>query len=615
MGSVYTAKRSDGLYNKEVAIKILSRGMDTPANIARFRREQQILATLDHPHIAQLLDGGVTDNGLPYLVMEYVDGTPLHDYCNRHQLPLAERLELFKSVCRAVQHAHQNTVIHRDLKPSNILVTNDGTIKVLDFGIAKLLEPEDPEATIFKTRAGSRLFTLAFAAPEQIEGGPVTTATDSYGLGVLLYELLAGIHPFELEDKNLTEIEKLIREQAPDRPTSKFENLPADKQNKIAEQRNTTASKLINYLHGDLEAIIMKALRKEPEARYSSAEQLLEDLTRREQSLPVIAREDTFRYNASKFIRRHKTGISVAAGFLLLIVGFASFYTWQIAEERNKAQMEAEKAEEVTAFLLDLFESSDPYKSGRENLTAKELLDRGLERSESMADPIIQTEMLKVIGAAYSNLGFQLKGENILDSVIYKHEKLYGKQSLEMADLLVKRGNAEGLNYDIAHPYYIRAYEIYNNHNNSSPLSIGTAAERLSYTYRYKGKIDSAEFFARKALQIKEQELTDENHTQVLEAKSTLAYVLRKKGALEEAKNLYLDIISKRETESFGRPLELGELYNNLAFVYHDQENYKEAAKYLRKSLKINENKLGPGHTQTLQVRSNWSSPKSCVKI
>ena len=261
MGSVFKAKRADGSYDRQVAIKILRRGMDTPSNIARFKRERNILANLDHPHIAQMLDGGLTDQGLPYLVMECIDGVPLLSYCDRNKLSIPERLELFEDVCKAVNHAHQNAIIHRDLKPSNIFVTDAGDVKVLDFGIAKLMDPSQSE-DIFKTRTGARMLTLGYAAPEQLESQAITTATDAYVLGILLYELLAGQHPFKLEKKGLTEIEEVIRTVSPERPSQRFEELASEQQDDISSNRSTIPAALQKMLTGDLDAIAMKALRK-----------------------------------------------------------------------------------------------------------------------------------------------------------------------------------------------------------------------------------------------------------------------------------------------------------------------------------------------------------------
>ncbi|MDZ7682274.1 MAG: serine/threonine-protein kinase [Fodinibius sp.] len=288
MGSVFKAVRADGAYDSPIALKILRQGMDTPSNVSRFERERNILSKLDHPNIARLLDGGITENGLPYLVMEYVDGIPLHTYCEDHHLSIHDRISLFKEICAAVQHAQNNAIIHRDLKPSNILITNDGTVKVLDFGIAKLLK-EDPEAVRLQTRTGDRILTLGYAAPEQLNAKPITAATDAYVLGILLYELLTGVSPLDIKKKGVTEIENTIRTKTPVKPSQRIQQLSESEKTKIAEERGCSVKALQRKLRGDIDAIVMKALRKEPQSRYRSAEQLLEDLNRWDENLPIIA--------------------------------------------------------------------------------------------------------------------------------------------------------------------------------------------------------------------------------------------------------------------------------------------------------------------------------------
>ncbi|WP_445665691.1 tetratricopeptide repeat protein [Fodinibius sp. AD559] len=636
MGSVYTAKRSDELYEKQVAIKILHRGMDTPSNIARFRREQQILAKLNHPNIAQLLDGGVTEDGLPYLVMEYVDGIPLHDYCDTHQLNLDKRIELFKSVCRAVRHAHSNTVIHRDLKPSNILVTEDGTAKVLDFGIAKLLEPEDPETTVFKTRTGSRIFTLAFAAPEQIEGTNVTTATDTYGLGLLLYELLAGIHPFGLEDKNLSEIENLIVNQTPNRPSARLESLPSKKQEHIAQKHNTTPSSLIKLLKGDLDAIIMKALRKEPEARYRSAEQLLEDLNRREQNLPVIAREDTVRYNISKFVRRHKTGISVAVGFLLLITGFAGFYTWRIAHERDQAHFEAERAEQVKEFMLGIFDETNPELAGGaiKDLSAKQLLSSGIEKVEQeLSDqPEMYVELMASIGRALTNLDAFDEGEEVLNKALEKSAEFYGQNSLKTANiygnLAVLKNSARdpsmatsyikkaiaiieeqpGSNeqdlankystfgfskalqskYDTARTLFLKAENLYVASGNGNTVSRFTNSEDLAEVQVRLDEYDLAEKNLTNALDFFKNHYAGPHDNNIAEAKSTLGDLYHRMGAYKKADSLLQQALELKKELLGPENSTIASTHQTLALNYRLLGNYDNAFHHIKKAIEIN---------------------------
>src|SRR2546427_1661146 len=320
MAAVYAAVRADDEYRKRVAIKVVLPYLASEDMVRRFRNERQTLATLDHPNIVRLLDGGTTDGGLPYLVMEYVEGVPIDQYCNSRRLSSDECLKLFRIVCGAVQYAHQNLVVHRDLKPSNIFVTADGTPKVLDFGIAKLLNPESAAQTVL-TQPEMRPMTLDYASPEQFHGHPVTTSSDIYSLGVVLYELLTGQHPFELQQRSPVEMEHIISEVQPDKPSV------AVRQMKAAEGR---------HLRGDLDNIVLMALRKEPQRRYASVEQFSEDVRRHLEGLPVIARTPTLGYRASKFVRRHKVGIGAApvVGATVLLGIVATTREARVAERR-----------------------------------------------------------------------------------------------------------------------------------------------------------------------------------------------------------------------------------------------------------------------------------------
>ncbi|HKT61838.1 MAG TPA: serine/threonine-protein kinase, partial [Gemmatimonadales bacterium] len=297
MGAVYLGERDDDQFRKQVAVKLLHRDVAGDDLVRRFRHERQILATLDHPHIARLLDGGVAA-GTPYIVMEYVDGVPLDLFCERHRLSVAGRLARFADVCAAVQYAHEHLIVHRDLKPTNILVTADGQVKLLDFGIAKLMDEEGVPATAPLTRTGMHLMTPEYAAPEQVRGGRVTTATDVYALGVVLYELLAGRRPYDLRGRSPSEIERVICETEPLRPSTA-----------VGRERSGRTEALRRRLRGDLDTIVLKALRKEPERRYPSTAALLEDLQRYRDGLPVRARPDTFAYRARKFAGRHRVGV------------------------------------------------------------------------------------------------------------------------------------------------------------------------------------------------------------------------------------------------------------------------------------------------------------------
>src|ERR1700730_6849802 len=283
MGTVFLAERADDEYRKQVAIKLIKRGMDTDSVLRRFRNERQILAGFDHPNIARLFDGGTTADGLPYFVMEYIEGLPIDEYCNKRALSIPERLKLFREVCAAVSYAHRHLVIHRDIKRSNILVTAEGVPKLLDFGIAKILQSGDGAPT-FATMTGLRLMTPEYASPEQVRGQPVTTASDVYSLGVILYELLTGQFPYRFASQTPRDIERAITTTQPEKPSTAIAR--SDGNSKF-EIRNS------KFLKGDLDNIVLTALRKEPERRYQSVEQFSEDIRRHLEARPIVAGTDT----------------------------------------------------------------------------------------------------------------------------------------------------------------------------------------------------------------------------------------------------------------------------------------------------------------------------------
>jgi non-specific serine/threonine protein kinase/serine/threonine-protein kinase len=343
MGAVYLARRADEQFQSLVAVKVIKRGMDTDDILRTFRNERQILADLNHPNVARLLDGGTTGDGRPYFVMEYVEGRSLKKYCDDERLSIKERLRLFLKVCSAVSYAHRNLIVHRDLKPSNILVTEDGEPKLLDFGIAKVLSPSASGQE--KTATSVRAMTPEYASPEQVRGQTVTTATDIYSLGVILYELLTGQRPYSFEGRSQAEVAKIITEREPEKPStavSHAEETGGGTAEEVSSLRDTKPSELRRRLRGDLDNIVLKAMRKEPERRYSSVEQFSEDIARHLEGLPVGARKDTFTYRASKFVKRNRVGVAAAAITLLTLVGGIVATAW----EAHTARAERARAEQ-----------------------------------------------------------------------------------------------------------------------------------------------------------------------------------------------------------------------------------------------------------------------------
>jgi serine/threonine protein kinase len=397
MGVVLLARRADAEYEKRVAIKLIKRGMDSDAVLGRFRAERQILAGFDHPNIARLFDGGTTEDGLPYFVMEYVEGLPIDKYCHQHALSLSERLNLFREICAAVSYAHRHLVVHRDIKRTNILVTTEGVPKLLDFGIAKILQHADG-AQPLATMTGLRLMTPEYASPEQVCGDPVTTATDVYSLGVVLYELLTGRLPYRLRGQGPRAVERAIIKEVPARPSTAL----AKGENWKFQIPNP------KLLRGDLDNIVLMALRKEPGRRYQSAEQLSEDIGRHLEARPVLARNDTVGYRSAKFVRRNKPVIAVAALVFLSLVGGIIATTWQAQRAREQKITAERRFADVRQLAHSLlFDYHDAIKDlpgatrVRERLVKDALANLDRLSAEAHNDPLLQREL----AAAYERLG------------------------------------------------------------------------------------------------------------------------------------------------------------------------------------------------------------------
>lgn len=420
MGAVYVAFRADDQFKKKVAIKLIRRGMDTDFIVRRFRTERQILASLDHPNIGRLIDGGATEDGLPYFVMEYIEGKPLHEYCDERRLSVSERLILFRRICDAVQYAHRNLIIHRDLKPSNILITNDGTPKLLDFGIAKLLDADMSLTRLEPTASMFRMMTPEYASPEQVRGEIVTTASDVYSLGVILYELLSGHRPYRFASRSPHDIEQAICAEEPERPSTAVGKVEEDRRGLITPEavgsaREGSPERLRRRLRGDLDNIVLKALRKQPKRRYESVEQLSADLQRHLQGMPVTARKDTVAYRATKFIGRHKAGVAAAALLFASLIGGATAALWQAHlanRERDRAEHRFNDVRKLAnAMVTELHDAIEPLPG---STAARELLIRKAQEyldslmHEAKDDPTLERELAFV----YEKVGDVQGGPN-----------------------------------------------------------------------------------------------------------------------------------------------------------------------------------------------------------
>ena len=411
MGTVYLADRVDGDFEQRVAIKLIGTSDAEDPLHQRFIAERRILAGLVHPHIARLLDGGVTADGRPYLVMEYVDGLPITAYCDRHQLDIPARLRLFAEVCAAVQHAHQSLVIHRDLKPSNILVSADGAVHLLDFGIAKLID--DGAGGAAPTRLEGRMMTPEYASPEQVRGETLATTSDIYSLGVLLYELVCGCAPYRFRTRSPLEVATTVCEQDPDRPSVRVGRGDRAGQEfdpeAAARLRGTSVERLARLLDGDLDGIVLLAMRKEPARRYASADMLRQDIERHLAGLPVLAHRGGRRYRLAKFVRRHRVEAAAAALVAAALVGgltIAVSQQRQAARDRDRAEQALAESNAVTGFLLQLFQTGDAGDVSAAELTALDLLHRGALRADDLSNqPLVHGRLLDVIGQMSFHLG------------------------------------------------------------------------------------------------------------------------------------------------------------------------------------------------------------------
>ena len=599
MATVFEAERADGTFERRVAVKILRRGLDTADIVARFRAERQILASLTHPRIAQLIDGGSTDDGRPYLVMELVAGSPVDRYCDDRGLSVEARLGLFLEVAEAVEFAHRHLVIHRDLKPGNILVGDDGVPKLLDFGIAKLLEG-DGSASGPTTRTGARYLTPEYAAPEQLLGERVSTQSDVYSLCVLLYRLLTGVRPYSDPDKR-SALERVVLGQEPAAPSAV---VPPEKS---------------GVLRGDLDAILLRGLRSRPEDRYGSVGELAADLRRHLDGEPVTARGDARMYRVRKFTRRHRIPVAGAAGFLLLLAGSTVGLAVQrsaLLEERNRAReaavvasREAETARQVTAFLVDLFEGSDPNERLGDTVTARVLLERGTDRvTTELADqPATQAELLDAIGQVYTSLGSFERGREVLERAVAVR-----RQSPEAAAGLGSSLHLLGEHHRMAREWreaaeaYREAVAVHEASGNQEGLA--RALLGLGNVETFQERLDSAQVHIDRGIELLETRVATPDDELMSAAVSMLAGLERRRGNLARADTLYrraVDLTTRRPTVD---SMTLSLLLNNAAVVRKAMGGGDEAAGLYRQALEICVGTYETGHPTCLGFAANLAS-------
>ncbi|NNE47436.1 MAG: serine/threonine protein kinase [Rhodothermales bacterium] len=651
MGAVYLGNRDDGEFEQRVAVKVLQTGLPATDIRRRFLSERQILASLEHEHIARVYDGGVLDDGRPYFVMEYVNGSPIDDYCEQQGLNLRQRLELIRDVADTVRYAHYNLVIHRDLKPSNILVTPDGSVKLLDFGIAKVLGG-DGAADLAATQTGTRWMTPEYASPEQILGRPPTTATDVYQLGVVAYEILTGVRPFRGEDRSVFELERTICEDDPDRPSLAVRDTSVS----LTEQQRKTRSKL---LAGDVDAIVLKSLRKESEDRYASAGEFSADVQRFLDGVPVSARQGSTGYRIQKFVRRYRWRVAVVATSVVVLLAGATAYAVQITRARAEAEAAAEiatleraKSERVATFLAGLFEAGDLEKSQGDTLTVFDLVDRGVQELDDLEDePEVQARLAHVIGDVYHRLSQFDRSEQLLTrsadilrgipatesselpftlealsdlsvsrgdfeaAAVYAREavgvasEVHGEKHATVARMMNRLGTAYFYQNDdsLAAHYYRRALEIYRSAEGAEGEGFASLVGNLGLIEQRAGRLVEAEALLRESRSLLQDVPGTEER--VADATRNLAIILGGRGELDEAEQLHIDHVAMRRVLDGDTSVAVSSALSFLGSLYQQRGEYEKSVETQSESLEILKQLFGPRHRYSAMAMNNLAQP------
>jgi serine/threonine protein kinase/Flp pilus assembly protein TadD len=611
MGSVWLATRHDGRFEGQAAIKLLNAELVGRTGGERFKREGTILARLTHPHIARLIDAGLSSVGQPYLVLEHIDGRHIDQHCDDHALGVEARIRLFLDVLAAVAHAHANLIVHRDLKPSNVLVTNDGQVKLLDFGIAKLLgddlSPHDPTLT---REAGAGM-TPRYAAPEQVSGGPITTATDVYALGVLLYGLLTGQEPLGSSARSTADIIKAIVDTEPRRMSSMVAasgDAPPPNAGHAA-RRATTPEKLRRSLQGDLDTIVAKALKKNPDERYASVAEFADDLRRVVEHQPISARPDALTYRAAKFARRHRRSVIVAAASAVLVGMTIAFYTVKLAHERDLAARQAAKASKVSELLTEILDGADPFRTpDAQEPTVRRLLDVGAERmARDLADqPEIRAEVSTLIGRVYQRLGLYDKALPLLQQSLALGRQAVGPEHVSIAQTLNDLGvlHREHGDTKAAQPLLEESLAMRRHLLGSVDKDVAVTLVELSRVLRDRGLDTKAEPLLREALAIR-RKVFGEAHRETATSLNDLALLLFGRGDLDRAEPLFRESLAiNLKTLGPDHP-SVAVSMGNVGLVLDAKGDAAAAEKLYRDDLAIVRKSLGEAHPTYAQALNN----------